>query len=413
VDLGYGIFQGTSNATSGVNIWRGIRFAAPPTGSNRWQAPQPPAVNRSSVIQANSFGNICPQNQPGTTTPIPLNQTGSGEDCLFLNVYAPSNATGPLPVLVWIHGGGYGRGNGRQDMTSIINRNGNSFVAVSIQYRLGAFGFLSSDEVFRNGVANAGLLDQHFALQWVQSYIGLFGGNASHVTISGQSAGAGSVMLLNMAYGGSLGTSLFQNSIAPSPYLPMQYGYKDWQPSQAYYAFATAAGCAPTLPYGRNPGTIFQCLQSKDTNLLQNVSATLSQSSKIGTWPFLPVTDGVFIQDVPSRQLLQKRLNGRNLLVSNAAIEGAAYTQPNITTENDLVDWLQLTFPLFNNDDIAKVLMYYPSSNASVNANDPLYATSGYYGATSINVSSVATGQQQRAIVSLSTHLSFPHSNIA
>ena len=77
--------------------------------------------------------------------------------------------------------------------------------------QLGAFGFLSSDEVFRNGIVNAGLLDQHYALQWIQVYIGLFGGNASHVTIAGESAGGGSVMLQNMAYGGSIGDSLFTN----------------------------------------------------------------------------------------------------------------------------------------------------------------------------------------------------------
>lgn len=92
--------------------------------------------------------------------------------------------------------------------------------------QLGAFGFLSSDEVFRNGVVNAGLLDQHFALQWVQTYISLFSGNSSQVTIAGESAGGGSVMLQDMAYGGTLGQQLFTNTIAASPYLPMQYGYK-------------------------------------------------------------------------------------------------------------------------------------------------------------------------------------------
>lgn len=96
-------------------------------------------------------------------------------------------------------------------MTSIIQQNDNKFVAVTIQYRLGAFGFLASDEVFRNGVVNAGLLDQEFALQWVQAYIHQFGGDPSLVTISGESAGGGSVMLHAMAYGGSLGNSLFVN----------------------------------------------------------------------------------------------------------------------------------------------------------------------------------------------------------
>lgn len=271
-------------------------------------------MNRSDTIQANTFGSQCPQSldsaEPNATNPGVL----ASEDCLFLNIYAPENAEN-LPVLVWIHGGGYGAGNGQQDLSAIINANNQSFVGVSIQYRLGAFGFLAGDEVFRNGAVNAGILDQTFALQWVQSYITQFGGNASMVTISGESAGGGSVMLQTMAFGGSIGDTLFTNAIAASPYLPMQYGYKDWVPSQSYYAFAAEAGCLQTTAYGGSPTTIFECLIMQDTMVLQNASFNVSASGTYGTWGFLPVTDGVFIQDVPSQQLLQKRVNGKNMLV--------------------------------------------------------------------------------------------------
>jgi carboxylesterase type B len=109
----------------------------------------------------------------------------TSEDCLFLNVQSPVNAIN-LPVLVWIHGGGYGAGSGQNDFTDFLNVNGNNIVVVSIQYRLGPFGFLASEEVAKRGVANAGLLDQFFALQWVQRHISRFGGNASMVTISGR-----------------------------------------------------------------------------------------------------------------------------------------------------------------------------------------------------------------------------------
>ena len=127
------------------------------------------------------------------------------EDCLFLNVYAPQKGS-ELPVLVHIHGGGYGVGDGREDLSKLINANNNTFIGVSIQYRvsflsthlndrlltqvqLGAFGFLAGDEVFRNGVVNAALLDQQFALQWVQDNIKEFGGDPDKVTIFGISAG--------------------------------------------------------------------------------------------------------------------------------------------------------------------------------------------------------------------------------
>lgn len=197
VDLGYQVYRGAHNATSGLNTWLGIRFAAPPTGLLRWQAPQPPSAAPSdnrSAQNATSYAPICAQNPPGTSPPataasLAAMNVGAAEDCLFLNVQAPAGDTagGLLPVLVWIHGGGYGAGSGRQDLSSILAANNNSFVAVAIQYRLGAFGFLASDEVYRKGVVNAGILDQQFALEWVQKYISLFGGNASQVTIAGES----------------------------------------------------------------------------------------------------------------------------------------------------------------------------------------------------------------------------------
>jgi carboxylesterase type B len=271
------------------------------------------------VIQADTYGPQCYQ-VGFVGNPIPSWAAGdieTSEDCLFLNVQGPANATN-LPVLVWIHGGGYGAGNGRQDFTDLLTTTGNSFVVVSIQYRLGPFGFLASDEVARRGVANAGLLDQFFALQWVQKYISQFGGDPSAVTISGESAGAGSVMLLDMAYGGSLGTSLFRSTIAASPYLPKQYAYDDWLPTQSYYAFADRAGC-PIGAYGNASNTLFDCLVSKDSETLQNASAQVTETATYGTWAFLPVTDGVFIQDAPSSQLLEKRVNGRSLLVGNNA----------------------------------------------------------------------------------------------
>lgn len=165
-------------------------------------------------------------------------------------------------------------------------------------------------------------------------------------------------MLQAMAYGGTLGTSLFKNAIAASPYLPMQYGYKDWVPSQSYYAFAGLANCMPNTAYGSSARTIFECLVNQDTQTLQYASFNVSASGTFGTWGFLPVTDGVFIQDVPSQQLLEKKVNGENLLVGNNANEGPLFVPQTIDTEADLVAWLELTFPLFSNDDIARILRY-------------------------------------------------------
>ncbi|KZF20748.1 alpha/beta-hydrolase [Xylona heveae TC161] len=395
VDLGYEMYNGVHNSTSGLNTWLGIRYAAPPTGQMRFQKPQPPKSNRNMVIQANALPPRCPQSSFLPYYVSGTNITGN-EDCLFLSVYAPPNATN-LPVFVWIHGGGYGLGQGDQDPTMLMAANNNSFVSVIIQYRLGAFGFLSSDEVYRYGTPNAGIHDQYFALEWTQSYIHLFGGNSSQVTVAGESAGAGSVMLQAMAFGGQDGTRLFSNAIAASPYLPTQWGYADFVPSQSYYAFANAAGCFHGVNWGGFNNSIFECLLNKDTMTLQMASNNVSIEGKFGTWGFLPVTDGEFIQNLPSVQLQQGKVNGLRMLAGNNANEGPLFTPQNITTEDDFLAFLNTTFPLFDNDDLAKVLMYYPSSNASDTPSMPRFSTTGTSGPSALNESEFGTGQQQRA----------------
>jgi acetyl esterase/lipase len=150
VDLRYETYVGVANSSTGLNVYKGfvnitmiidltsdgkrMRFAAPPTGSLRWQAPQPPTTNRGTVIDASSFGAACPHNlkagQYTRVLPSPIS-----EDCLFLNVWAPHNASG-LPVFVNIHGGGYGVGDSREDLSKLINANDNAFVGVSVQYRV-------------------------------------------------------------------------------------------------------------------------------------------------------------------------------------------------------------------------------------------------------------------------------------
>ncbi|KAH8781062.1 carboxylesterase type B [Diaporthe sp. PMI_573] len=399
VDLGYGRYRGWYNESANLVIFKGIRYAQSPAGKLRWQPPRAPEANKDSLIKADTWPAQCPQSPGASGTYTVADNDESSEDCLFVVAPAAPQMEPALPVLVWIHGGGYGQGSGAYDLSPLITNNNNSFIVVTLQYRLGAFGFLSSDEVYRKGVPNAGLLDQQLALQWVQQYIYLFGWDRTRVTIFGESAGGGSVMLHDLAYGGTLGTSLFRNSISGSPFLPFQYGYKDWQPSQAYYAFATAAGCDTKNAYLRNGSKpIFDCLVEADSATLMNASATVSQSGSPSTWAFLPVTDGKIIQNLPSKQLAQGNVNGRNHLAGHNALEGAAFVPWNITTISDLVEYLQVTFPMLSNNDIAKVLLYYPMNNGSVNQDDLTRATAGDSGPTNLDQSTAATGQMQRAI---------------
>ncbi|UQC87348.1 acetylcholinesterase [Colletotrichum lupini] len=389
VDLGYAKYEGYNNATSGLNIWKGIRYAAPPTGSQRWQPPRLPSSNDTvtgggvPVTAATEFGPICPQNYPAVPG-LPF--IPGEEDCLFLNVYAPADAK-DLPVLVYIHGGGYGYGDGRIDMSEIIGANEGGFVAVVIQYRLGALGFLSSADVKARGVVNAGLLDQAFALAWVQRFIDLFGGDRGKVTIAGESAGAGSVMYHTLAVDGSLGTTLFKNGIAASPYLPFHYDYDATFPTARYQAFAEKAGCSSSVD-------VLACLRGKDSMTLQLASANTTFEQPYGFWAFYPVTDGVYIKSLPTEQMKQKRVNGERLLVGHNANEGPLLTPPNIVSVADLTSWLKLEFPNLSAGQIDEILAANPTKTG---ANDTRFETNGLAGLTALDVSQSGTGQQQRA----------------
>lgn len=184
-----------------------MRYAAAPLGKLRFKAPETPPVIRDRVVFANDDGIQCPP-----TSWIGTNEGEHGsEDCLVLHVFSPQDAEN-LPVFVFFHWGGYARGNGTFFKPEVImNANDNGFVSVIIQYRLGAFGFLASEEVGREGSLNNGLLDQRMTLQWVKRYIRLFGGDPTRVTIAGQSAGAGSVMHHASAFGGKDPENLWSN----------------------------------------------------------------------------------------------------------------------------------------------------------------------------------------------------------
>jgi para-nitrobenzyl esterase len=175
--------------------FRGIPFAAPPTGELRWRAPQPPA-SWAGVRDATEFGPTCPQvigtmeAMGGARRPVlPMD-----EDCLTLNVYTES-LDGLRPVMVWIHGGAFSTGSGRVPWYSGHNFVRDGVVVVTINYRLNAFGFLRLDGLFDGyeGTGTLGIQDQIAALQWVRENIANFGGDASNVTIFGESAGGMSV----------------------------------------------------------------------------------------------------------------------------------------------------------------------------------------------------------------------------
>jgi len=180
-----GAVQGTVQGS--ILAFRGIPYAAPPTGNLRWRPPQPSA-NWSGVRNATSFGNICPQ-------PDGNGGVQGDEDCLVLNIFVglPASAQA-LPVMVFFHGGGNTAGDAHQapfDLPPLANQ---GVIVVTVEYRLGALGFLALSQLTaEDGVSsgNYGLMDQIAALTWVQQNIAAFGGDPTHVMMFGQSAGAG------------------------------------------------------------------------------------------------------------------------------------------------------------------------------------------------------------------------------
>ncbi|KAI2732771.1 hypothetical protein CBS147332_1910 [Penicillium roqueforti] len=392
VDLDYATYQGYYDNTYDLNVFKGIRYAAPPVGKLRWQPPQSPAVNKTSIQSATEQPPLCPQS--GAAQLPELYGFGSAlgnEDCLFLNLYAPPGAK-DLPVLLWIHGGGYGLFGAEYDPSEWIATNENGFIAVMIQYRLGAFGFLSSEGVHKYGKANAGLLDMRFALEWVQENIEKFGGNASRVTIAGESSGAGSVLLQSIAYGGRE-DHLFNNVIAASPYTTDLHQYDGKVPTGHYQDFAARAGCYN----GGNvsEAAVFDCLVNADTDALQYASANVSISGAWGTWAFLPVVDGDFIQELPSKQLYTKKVSGKRVLSGNNANEGVPLSPPFVNTTASFLSYVKSTFPLFSRSDYSRLLDIYGFRNSSPQDTAPRYDTLGDHGQNALNQSEMATGLQQ------------------
>jgi carboxylesterase type B len=217
VHLDYATYRGTDGDNStGVSKWLGIRFAAPPLGDLRFSAPQDPPASHG-IIDALTHGPTCLGTaSSGLASPQPTNT--SNEDCLFLDVYAPSNATkwSNLPVYFFIQGGGFNtNSNANYNGTGLLTASGNNIIVVTFNYRVGPYGFLASQEVLAGGSTNNGLKDQRKALEWVQRYIRRFGGDPRHVVMAGDSAGAASVNLQLTAYGGR-DDGLFQATAAES-----------------------------------------------------------------------------------------------------------------------------------------------------------------------------------------------------
>jgi para-nitrobenzyl esterase len=195
VAIDAGPIRGKESADGKMRIFLGIPYAAPPVGPLRWKPPQP-AAPWKEVRDATSFGHRCMQAH--VYDDMIFRDSGMSEDCLNLNIWAPAAAAGAkLPVMVWIYGGGFQAGatsEPRQDGETLARH---GVIVVSMNYRLGIFGFLATHELAaespQHAAGNYGLMDQSLAIRWVKNNISAFGGDPANITIFGESAGSFSV----------------------------------------------------------------------------------------------------------------------------------------------------------------------------------------------------------------------------
>lgn len=209
----YGPVEGTASNHETIEVFKGIPYAAPPVGALRWRPPQPPS-NWSEV-------RMCDQFAPSSIQRKKRNEGKQSEDCLYLNVWTPRDRSiKNRPVMVWIHGGGFTQGAGHKEGYNGTRLAQQGVVVVTINYRLGALGFMTHPELSKESPhrssGNYAILDQIEALKWVRDNISKFGGDPKNVTIFGESAGGTSVYLLTAT---PLSKGLFHRAILQSPWL--------------------------------------------------------------------------------------------------------------------------------------------------------------------------------------------------
>lgn len=282
--------------------WLGIRYAQAPVGDLRWRAPlaAPEAATDAPEIDANAFGAACPQ----PPSPMPLGDgIAQDEDCLFLNVWTPGAASPtPRPVMVWLHGGAYVFGAASQRTYDGAHLSvAGDVVVVTLNYRLGALGFLDLGTVFPDAGfdGNLALRDVLLALAWVQRNIAAFGGDPARVTVFGESAGGGLVTTLLATPAAS---GLFHRAIAESSPASSVYGRE--RAGRVGSRFVELLGIDSAAP------DALHTLREMDATTLAGAGHTLFAdvpTNDPGTLAFAPVVDGELVPEAPIAVLSEGR----------------------------------------------------------------------------------------------------------
>ncbi len=337
-----GSISGVAGTNPAVHIYKGIPYAAPPVGDLRWKAPKAPA-KWDGVKKADKFGTAClqlpyPDNSPYHEAPEVF-----GEDCLYLNVWtAAKSMKEHRPVMVWIHGGALTRGSGATPVYNGEHLAEKGVVLVTINYRLGIFGYFAhpdlTKESDRNASGNYGFLDQVAALEWVQHNIAAFGGNPKDVTVFGESAGSWSVNVLTAS---PLCKGLFARAIGESG---AEFG--------ALQTLAAAEQAGERVAKSAGADSI-AALRAKSADDVMKLRAGAG-----------PVVDGYFLPKDVRAIYAEGKQNDVPLLIGSNNDEGTAFAAPNVRAEGfkntaksrfgDLADAYLKIYPAATDAEAAK-----------------------------------------------------------
>ena len=305
-------------ADGSLAVYKAIPYAAPPVGNLRWKAPQP-AKAWKGVRVCDTFGPMPPQpTRPGRTADM------MNEDCLYLGIATPAKSVGDkLPVMVWIHGGGFQTEWYGGDLWKYLAMR--DVVIVSVEYRTGALGFMAHPELSKENPeghsGNYGILDQIYALQWVQRNIANFGGDPSNVTIFGESAGAISCSILCAS---PLAKGLFHRCISQSG-----GSFAPWSDNPR------SLGMDASQKGAEQQGLAFQQhLKKKNLKQLRQMDAMSLCDGNVGFSGFWPCVDGYVICDDQYRLYERGEYNDVPVIVMTNSDEGALFTPGNIKAEN-------------------------------------------------------------------------------
>ncbi len=328
----------------GVRVFKGIPFAAPPVGALRWRAPQP-AASWDGVRACTQFGPSPMQNKPVPFMMWPeeylIPEKQISEDCLYLNVWtAARTARERRPVLVYIYGGGFTGGGGNVPIYDGVAVAKKGVVYVTINYRLGVFGFFSHPELSRElghqASGNYGLMDQIAALQWIKKNIAAFGGDPDNVTIAGQSAGS---MSANCLVASPLAKGLFEKAIGESG--------ANFSQENVTLAAAETEGQKLALSLG-----------AATLDSLRAIPAEELQKKGQGSWR--PVIDGYVLPESIVDIFLEKKENMVGLLTGWNEDEGFVFGKA-----KNAADYKQDIAKQYGADASA-VLGFYPADNDSI-----------------------------------------------